>query len=369
MAIVVSIVPYKFLPAKIGGQKFIALFNKYFSQHVQLVCLTVADNDNTQAENYEAISFFSNSLLRYGNLFYYFRARKIIKNKKASHILIEHPYMGWLGYMLKKTMGAKLIIHSHNIEGIRFKTIGKWWWKILWHYERWTHRQADYNFFIHDEDRRYAIDQFKLSPSKCMVVTYSIERNTIPSGQETQNAKKFIRESNSIKEEEKILFFNGSFNYKPNIDALEYIAATICPLLDQQSFSYKVIVCGPWLNDFKLHHPHLILKGYVDDIEPYFIGADLFINPVIEGGGIKTKLVEALGYNCNAVSTIKGSTGIPAEICNHKLYLVKDGDWNKFAEQIIIAANNKNDIGQEFYRHFFWANNTKKAAEFIESYA
>src|SRR5689334_1972173 len=128
MAVVVSIVPYKFLPPKIGGQKGIALFNEYFGRYVNLTCVTVSSNENGYAKDYEAIAVFSNSQLRYANPFILFRLRKLVKEKKATHVLLEHPYMGWMAYFLKKLTSTKLIVHSHNMEGLRFKTIGKWWW-------------------------------------------------------------------------------------------------------------------------------------------------------------------------------------------------------------------------------------------------
>src|SRR3982751_893509 len=99
MTSVVSIAPYKFLPAKIGGQKGIALFNQYISKYVQFICLTIKGNENTLA-NYKAISVFSKSRLRYINPLYFFRIRNILRKEKATHLLIEHPYFGWLGIIL-----------------------------------------------------------------------------------------------------------------------------------------------------------------------------------------------------------------------------------------------------------------------------
>lgn len=48
MANVLSLVSYKIFPAKLGGQKGIAFFNKYFSEYHNLICVTVKDNDPTQ---------------------------------------------------------------------------------------------------------------------------------------------------------------------------------------------------------------------------------------------------------------------------------------------------------------------------------
>ncbi len=38
----------------------------------------------------------------------------------------------------------------------------------------------------------------------------------------------------------------------------------------------------------------------------------------MDGGGIKTKLVEALGYNMNVVTTTSGAIGVPLSITGEK---------------------------------------------------
>src|ERR1700730_4660393 len=245
MTTVVSLVSYKFLPARVGGQKGIALFNKYFSKHLRLVCVTTKNNDLQEAEGYDLIPLLSNSPLRYINIFYFFTIRTILKKNKARHLLIEHPYYGWLAYLLKKFCRVKLVVHSHNIEGLRWRSLGKWWWKILWTYEKFTHRLADHNFFIQQQDLDYAVQNFKLNRSKCMVMTYGIEMKGPPSMQEIESARKKKQALHQIHPEECILLFNGAFDYKPNLDALYKLVKTINPLLAaNKQFRYRLIICG-----------------------------------------------------------------------------------------------------------------------------
>ena len=368
MAIVVSIVSYPFLPARVGGQKGVALFNKYFSRYHSLICVTTKKNDPAAAEGYEVLNVLSNSPVRYINFFYFFTLHKIIKKRKATHIILEHPYYGWLGVLLKWFSGVKLISHSHNIEGLRWKTLGKWWWRILWLYEKWTHRNADYNFFIHDDDKQYAIDHFRLKASKCITMTYGIERNAIPPREEIQKARQQLKDQYNITGQENILLFNGAFNYAPNLDALKKIIEDINPwLLQKTNFQYKIIICGRDIPTAitENKYPNMIFAGFVDDISLYFTGADVFLNPVTEGGGIKTKLVEALGNNLNAVSTKNGAIGINIGWCNNKLLLCEDNDWNSFAELIVKATTIQSDIPPIYFEHFYWGYSTQKAAAFI----
>ena len=123
MATVISIVSYPFLPAKVGGQKGVAFFYKYFSRYHKVICVTTEKNDPGAAEGYDVLNILSNSPIRYINAFYFFTLRKIIRHNKATHLVLEHPYYGWLGVLLKWFCRVKLIVHSHNIEGLRWKSL------------------------------------------------------------------------------------------------------------------------------------------------------------------------------------------------------------------------------------------------------
>jgi polysaccharide biosynthesis protein PslH len=370
MPVIVSIVSYKFLPAKVGGQKGIALFNKYFSRHLQLVCVTTKNNAVAEAEGYEVLPLLSTSPLRYINPLYFFTIRKLLRKYGATHLLIEHPYYGWLGFLLKKFTRIKLIVHSHNIEGTRWKSLGKWWWKILWQYEKFTHRRADFNFFIQQQDLDYAVREFRLDPARCMVMTYGIERSSPPSKEERLSARNQVKALHGIDEGKKILLFNGAFDYKPNIEALNILIHQINPLLAaNQGIKYILVICGRNIpaDISNGSFPNVIIAGFVNDIDIYFKAADVFVNPVMEGGGIKTKLVEALGHNCNAVSTTTGAIGVDPAICQGKLLLAPDNDWLMFSKKVVEAVSIHADISSSYYEHFYWGYSTKRAAAFIEN--
>ena len=366
---VVSLVSYKFLPAIVGGQKAVALFHKFFSKHVSLVCVTTSNNDPGESKDYEVLPILSTSAIRYINMFYFFTIRRILKKYEASHFLLEHPYYGWLGLLVRRFCKIKLVVRSHNIEGLRWKSLGKWWWKILWQYEKFTHQRADYNLFITQQDYEYAIRAFRVSPSKCKVMTYGTERNAIPSPGERQAARDRVMALHNIPAGHSILLFNGAFDYKPNLEALVSLLENINPILDaNKSLRYRLVICGRKIPEaiLKTDYPNVVLAGFVDDIDMYFKSADVFLNPIIEGGGIKTKLVEALSFNCNAVSTINGSIGVEPKICNGKLLIATDGDWNGFAQKVVVAASVRNNIGLDFFQHFNWMHITKNAADFIQ---
>lgn len=367
---VLSIVPYKIFPASFGGQKTIALFNEYFSKYHQLLCVTVKENDPSQAP-YEILNILSNSPTRYINIFYFRTLKKIIKKNDVSHIIIEHPYYGWLALLLKHFCKVKVIVHSHNIESERFRTVGKWWWKILWYYERFIHQKSDFTFCITPQDRDYFYKQYKIPYEKSSVITSGIPWKTPPTETERHLAKSKLLETCSLPDNLCLFLFNGNLHYKPNLDAVKNIVNYINPLFIKKGLGYKIIICGKGLpeemdelKDFR--EKHIIYAGFVDDITVYFKGADVFINPVTDGGGIKTKLVEALGYNLTAVSTINGAIGIDENICNGKLLQCANSDWQKFADAMVKATQVSQSIPTEFFTHFYWGNIAKKAAKIVD---
>jgi polysaccharide biosynthesis protein PslH len=370
---VLSLVSYKILPAKMGGQKGIALFNEYLSKEVNLTCVTTKNNDIVLAKGYKILNALSASQLRYINVFYFFLIKKVIKENAISHLIIEHPYYGWLGVLLKAFCKVKLTVHSHNIEALRFKSTGKWWWKILWHYEKWTYTKADTVFFITAEDLEYATKYFGIKKEKCTVITYGIEIDKIPTISEKENARAEICTIHGIATNEKILFFNGTLDYGPNLDAVETILKKINPILvKNNNFIYKIIICGKGLpaiyNELKDYsNKNIIYAGFVNDIKTYFLGADIFINPVIDGGGIKTKLVEALGYNLSVVSTVSGAIGVPLSITENKMKVIEDNYGEQFCEGIISIGISEN-TPKVFFEYFYWGEVVRKGVSFLHSF-
>ncbi|MFM2326095.1 MAG: hypothetical protein RIR31_297 [Bacteroidota bacterium] len=368
---VLTLISYKFLPAKLGGQKNIALFFKFFSSLIPTTCVTVKDNDTSCVTEYEVLNIIQNGRLRYMNPFYFFTLKKIIRSKKITHLMVEHPYYGWLGILLKLFCKVKLIIRSQNIEAERFKSIGKWWWGILWNYEKMVHRFADYNFFIQEDDQMYGINKYKLDPAKCFIITYGFELTGPPALENRITAKETISSLYKLPAETRIILFNGTLNYKPNKDALDNILNYVNPLLlANKNFSYKIIICGSRLeasyNELKDYaDKNIIYAGFVDDITLFYKAADMLINPVIDGGGIKTKLVEALGYNMNVVTTASGAIGVPQSITGAKMKIVADNNWNNFTEAI-VESQNKSVIPQAFFNHFYWGKIAEKAATILQ---
>lgn len=364
---VLGLVSYNILPAKTGGQKDIALFYKYFSRYVSLVCVATQSNDPAAAEGYEVLNLLPNGTTRYADPRLFFTLRTIIRQRGITHLELEHPYWGWLAVWLKWATGVQLIVHSHNIEGTRWQTLGKWWWKGLWHYEKWVHRRADYSFFKQDEDRLYAIRHFGLAPEQCITTTYGIEWSQAPAPAERAVARRALLAAHGIPAHHRLLLFNGSFNYLPNLRGLQQIIQTVNPALQQlNDFPYTILICGKDIPaDLEQGRPpNMVFAGFVPDVDLYFKGTDVFLNPVVEGGGIKTKLVEALGHGMNAVSTRNGAIGVDPAICNGKLTIIDDR-LTGFAEAVVRAAAYEAETPAVYFQQFYWGAIAQQAARFI----
>lgn len=368
---ILGLIPYKVHPAQMGGQKAIAFFYKYLSAILPVSIVSMQENWIPDSHINEYIPALSSSRSRYINPWLFFILKKKIKKGPYTHLCIEHPYFGWLAILLKRYTGIQLIIHSHNIEALRFKSTGKWWWRLLWWYEKKTHQSADVNFFITEEDQSYAIEHFRLNPAACHTITYGIEQLQAPTAQEKQAAKMQLLQQFNLPAQHKLLLFNGTLSYRPNLDALNTIIEKINPLLMAAAdFPYTILICGAQLpaayNELKDQQERNIrYAGFVEDINLFYKGADIFINPVMDGGGIKTKLVEALAHNLSCISTVNGAIGVPSAITQNALQSIPDNNWKMFVEAILHASAQPQEIEKSFFEYFNWEHLAKKAATIL----
>ena len=207
---------------------------------------------------------------------------------------------------------------------------------------------------------------FGLDPGKCMVVPYGTIHLKRPEPQEKSNASAWLHKTYRIPDGKKILLFNGTLDYAPNATALERIILQILPLLGD---AYHIIACGR-IEDkrydrlLKLSAPNYTFAGFVDDIRTYFLGADVFIHPVHLGGGVRTKVVEALSLGLPVVSYRSGAAGIRTELAGAMLSLVDDMDDAAFADAV-RSIDYTAILPDAFYTYYDWDRITGSVADRI----
>jgi glycosyltransferase involved in cell wall biosynthesis len=359
---ILSIVWYKVLPARFGGQKGIAHFNQALGKLYPLVCLCSRNNEPAADLSYTVLPELPVSKWQFLNPFIQQRIVRTAKNEKPTHIILEHPYHAKAAWLASKATGAKLIIHSHNIEFERYRQLGKRGWKVLYRQEKRIHQQADLCLFKTADELKFAVQHFELSPDKCMVMPFGIER---PERINKTTARTLIQERHGISPQTRIILFAGTLDYFPNEQAVVNIHSHIAT---QLTGDYKIIICGrnhikgfEHLNN--LSHPKVINAGEVEDIDNYFAGADLFINPVITGGGIQTKNLEALSYDLNLVCFNNMLSGIDLSLCGGKIYTAIPGNWKAFIEAINVAIASTAKIPSAFFDHYSFDRQVRKLAE------
>ena len=362
---ILCIAPYQFIPYFSGGQKYIAEFTRYLAKKTALTVISTGDNKPGQEDTYTFLPYLDKERTRYIDIGLVWQLHSLIKKNKYDAIIWEHPYYGWLAMILQWLTGIYTIIHTHNIEYQRFRSMGRWWWSILKAYEKWTLRNADNIFCITEEDKQVMINEFGIRRENTCLVTAGIDG--VSYYPEKLSFQQLIKQRHGISDETRLFLFSGLLSYKPNEDAVLFIRDKLVPKLEsEKSFPFKIIICGKgmnpiYTNDTDPKNQHIIYTDFVEDISEYIKAADLFLNPVITGGGIKTKVIESIGFNTTVISTISGATGVKKDVCGNKLVVVPDGDVQSFTKAIVEFADDHSETPPAYYQYYQWENIIEQA--------
>jgi len=353
---VLSLTWYKILPAVFGGQKGIACFNKSLANHFPLTCLCSHNNELPSDTPYKVLPELPVSKWQFINPFCWKKISRIAQQEKATHIILEHPYHAIAAYRAAKKCGAMLILHAHNIESERFRELGKWGWRILRAYEKWIHRKASLVLFKTSTDRDFAIGHFGIKADKCLLIPYGINRKKKA---DRRAARESIGQRHGIPFTNKILLFAGTLDYQPNAEAVEAIYSKIAPALEGKP--YTIIICGKNGQFVNRPHPMVINAGEVTDIDEYFAATEVFINPVLKGGGVQTKNIEALANDCNVVCFEKMVDKEMVIVAADKLFIAKD--WLSFLAKIEEAVIVSSKTPDSFFEYYDWDKIIQKLAD------
>lgn len=169
------------------------------------------------------------------------------------------------------------------------------------------------------------------------------------------------------------LVFTGNMGYPPNINAAEYLALKVIPLLVRQKPSISLLIGGanPHLRVSALRSPHIEISGWVPDMRECYATARIFIAPMQIGTGLQNKLLEAMAMQVPCITSPLANQALRAKE-DEEIFVARTP--KEYADKITflldhpaeahkVAMNGYNYV----QRNYSWERETNKIAELIRS--
>ena len=110
------------------------------------------------------------------------------------------------------------------------------------------------------------------------------------------------------------MVYFGLLSYVPNVDGVIHFVNDIWPRIAEAHPEARCKIIGgrPPPSLLALAGPRVELTGFVSDLRPHLAAAAAVVVPLRLGGGIRTKIIEAMAMGKAVVSTMLGAEGIEA---------------------------------------------------------
>ena len=162
------------------------------------------------------------------------------------------------------------------------------------------------------------------------------------------------------------IVFTGNMSYAPNVNAVEYFANDILPLVWKKLPDAKMYIAGatPDPRVKKVASDRIIISGWLDDMRDAYAQSKIFIAPMRIGTGLQNKLLEAMAMRLPCITTTLANNSLLAS--EEKNEILVGNNEQELAEHIITLLTNKdkaNEIaqnGHDFVRRIYdWGMATK----------
>lgn len=245
---------------------------------------------------------------------------KVEINRHYDLVILESEFC-WPITLNKSITYNKIAVRVHNIESHYFKMLGRSSnsLKEKVYYKIETVKIKKLSSLVFDKvDRLWFISKDDLIrvnlADKSIFMPFPINQLFV---------SPFVKKGNTI-------VFMGSLFMQNNIFGLDWYLKNVHPLLELQLPNYHLYIVGslkePNEEIEKRYRrlPNVTLVINADCLLEYYQKAQVFINPMFHGSGVKVKSVNALVNGVPLVSTSIGAEGIgltedmyyPAETCN-----------------------------------------------------
>ena len=155
--------------------------------------------------------------------------------------------------------------------------------------------------------------------------------------------------------ERRDIMFIGGYQHPPNIDAVQYFATEVMPLLRQRLPGVRFFVVGsnPPAEVLALRADDVVIAGYIKDLDPLLDQMRISVAPLRYGAGIKGKIGTAMAVGLPIVATSLAAEGM--SLTNEENILIADGAQG-IADAVVRLYHDEN----------LWNSLSSKGLEFAE---
>ena len=136
------------------------------------------------------------------------------------------------------------------------------------------------------------------------------------------------------------LVFTGNMSYPPNVNAVDYLATEIMPIVWKTLPETKLYIAGatPDPKVKKAASERIIVSGWLDDIRDAYAQSRVFIAPMRIGTGLQNKLLEAMSMRLPAITSPLANASLGAKP-NEEILVGSNAE--EMAQHIITLLTNK----------------------------
>ncbi|MCK5538657.1 MAG: glycosyltransferase [Bacteroidales bacterium] len=268
-------------------------------------------------------------LKRFYNALHYKKFQTFIDQNEFDSVIIEYIQFS---YFLPLLEGTQCILDTHDIMNIRnkvFKENNQVHWIDISEKEEFSiFREYEKVMCIQKKEHNYLLSHDLDS----LLVPYSFP------------IVKTLKE----KKMKNIVFIGG--NNLANANAINWFIECVWPTIRKSDLTLEVYgtVCQSVIGHHQeLKRDNIYIKGKIDDLNVlYGRKADLIINPVQLGGGLKIKNVEALANGLPLITTPEGANGLEDGINNAFLLANTTEEWIESIIAVMISKDLRKKLSE-----------------------
>jgi glycosyltransferase involved in cell wall biosynthesis len=145
------------------------------------------------------------------------------------------------------------------------------------------------------------------------------------------------------------LVFVGSLDWYPNLAGLNFLLQKVWPAVKNQRPGARLHLAGreppPWLIHRAACDPQITLVPNPEDVRPWIHHAAVFACPVLDGGGTRLKILDALAMGKAVVSTTIGCEGLRLTPGEHVLIADTAQDFAALVLGLMADEELRNALG------------------------